>query len=254
MLQRLVVMALLVGCSVHHAVAQKTTYTQEGYLWQHYYFKAQLSDRWELHFETERRSLNVTRYRTVSLLPRIHAHYLFKNNMNLGAGISHFMTNQIVTSDLESYPVRSEVRFHQVWTINQPFGRYKLSHRYQVEERLYLASYNDQYLNSPTPFDYGFRFRYMIQFQARLTPAEKKVHVLFHFYDELLLQTSPTAPNSVFEANRFYGALEVKFSPVWGLEAGYLTWIQQKTSSTYFVPHMCRITLHHTLDLRKKKD
>lgn len=248
----LLISAFVSAFFIQNVAAQK--FTQEGYLWQRYYFVGRLSNRLELNVETERRSLEATRYRVVSLLPRIQLHYIFKNKMTLGAGAAHFMTDQIVRSDKESYPVRSEVRFHQIYSADQLFDRFKLSHQVKVEERLFLPSYNNRYLTTSMDFTYGFRFRYLIQLQARLTPENKQVQVYFKFYDELLLQTSQTLPRQPFEANRFYGGINVKFSPVWALEAGYLTWIRQNTGSDYTVPHICRITLHHTIDFRKNQD
>lgn len=236
-----------------HSINAQETFQQSGYFWQRYYFKGRLNERFLLHVETERRSLETTRYTTASLLPRIHLHCLFKNHTDVGLGIAHFMNNQILKNEGKSVPVRSELRLNQVWSLHQPFGRVELSHRYQLEERLFFSSYNNEYLNRPQPFQYGFRFRYLFQIRARLTPDQKKVHVFLEFYDELLLQVAEYSPNQIFDANRFYGAVQVKFSPVWALEAGYLTWIQQNGAHSYSVPHILRITLQHNIDFRKEK-
>lgn len=245
---------LLFGCVAQHTLAQQETYAQEGYIWQRYYFKGRLNERFMLHVEAERRSLNVTRFTTQSLLPRIHVHYLLKSQVDVGLGIAHFM-NYVVIPDQEVNTVaRSEVRFHQELNFAQPFGRFRIQHRYQVEERLYMPYADERYVRQPLPLEYGFRFRYQLQLQARLTPEDKKVHVFLKFYDELLLQASEARPHQLFEANRFYGGVNVKFSDVWALEVGYLTWIQQRTASTYFVPHIARFTLQHSIDFRKKKD
>lgn len=206
-----------------------------------------------LNVETERRSLETTRYAYQLLIPRVHVHYLFKNGMHAGIGIAHFMNYFILESENRSYIARSELRFHQEWNIHQPFGRFRISHRYQVEQRLYMP-YNDRrFVRSPLPLEYGFRFRYQFQVQARLTPEDKQVEVFLKLFDELLLQMSKAKPSQPFEANRFYVGVQVKFSPVWSVEAGYLTWFQQKNDNAFVVPHIARITLLHTIDLRKSK-
>lgn len=245
---------LVLSCGDQQAFAQQETYMQEGYLWQRYYFKGRLSERFMLHVETERRSLNVTRFTTQSLLPRIHVHYLFKNEVDVGLGVAHFMNYVVIPEHAVNRVARSEVRFHQELNFSQPFGRFRIQHRYQVEERLYMRYADERYVRQSLPFEYGFRFRYQLQFQAQLTPEEKKVHVFLKLFNELLLQASEARPHQLFEANRFYGGVNVKFSEVWALEVGYLAWIQQQTASTYFVPHIARFTLQHSIDFRKNKD
>lgn len=234
-------------------VSAQTTYNQTGFLWQRYYFKGRLSEKLMLHVETERRSLKATRYTMQRLLPRVHVHYAMNPKMDVGFGVSHFLNYGVIPERNENFVGRSELRLHQELNLSQPFGLFRFNHRYQVEERLYMPYSDPQYAPTAVGLEFGLRFRYQLQMEVRLTPTNKKVGVFFKLFDELLLQVSEARPYQLFEANRFYGGVNVKFSEVWALEAGYLVWIQQKTHSDYTVPHIARLTLYHSIDFRKRK-
>lgn len=253
-MRRWVLLSVFLVLGAAHSSAQEKV-AQHGYLWQRYYFKGVLTERFSLHVEAERRTFETTRYTSQSLFPRIHLHYHFKNEMHVGFGVAHFMNYAIQEKENRNPLARSEVRLHQELNFHQPFGRFKVSHRYMIEERLYMPFDNEELVREPQPFEYGFRFRYQLLLHTRLTPVEKCTQVYFKFYDELLLQASEANPHRLFEANRFYAAIEVRFTDVWALEAGYLTWIQllnKRYAEYYLVPHIARITLHHTINFSKK--
>ncbi|MCF8278194.1 MAG: DUF2490 domain-containing protein [Flavobacteriales bacterium] len=248
-----IIAALFGGFSIVDSFAQRQTFTESGYLWQRYYFKGQLSERINLHVEAERRTFKTTSLSSQALLPRIHVHYKFKHEMDVGMGIAHFMNYIVLEKDDRNILAQSEIRLHQEWNLFQDFGRLRINHRYQLEERMF-KNYETEFMEVVAPLSFGFRLRYLIQLQVRMTPEAKKVKVYLKVYDELLLQTSKLKPYQLIDSNRLYGGVQVQFSPVWALEAGYLTYIQQQTASRYFVPHIARITLTHSIDFRKTKD
>lgn len=235
--------------------AQSDKVSQDAYLWQRYYFNGLLTDRWALSVEAEHRNLLPSWRSSQTLLPRLAAHYQFNQQMQAGLGFAHFLNYGIADGANPTTLDRSELRLHQEWKYQQPFTRFRIGHRLRVEERFYVPYTNTEKALESASVTYGFRFRYQLGLRLQLTPQVQRTHVFLKLHDELLLQASEAKPDQLFEANRFYGGLELRFSEAWALEAGYLTWIELRVANrsyTYFVPHILRVTLHHSLDLRKK--
>ena len=249
----LIIILLIAG--IGWLYAQSETVSKDAYLWQRYYFNSRLTNRFALSLEAEHRTFLTTWLSSQTLFPRVAAHYLFHQQMQVGLGITHFLNYGIEDNINRNILDRSEVRLHQEWQYQQPFGFLRIGHRLRVEERFYMPYGNSEQTFQPASAEFGFRFRYQLALRIQLTPERNRRHVFLKLHDELLLQASEAKPDQFFEANRFYVGLELRISESWAVEAGNLTWVELRVSSrtyTYFVPHILRVTLHHSLDFRKK--
>lgn len=244
-------MLLLIFIGLYHpGYGQSLDVSQNGFLWQRIYVKVNVSNRVRVDAEAEHRSQGVKPHTTTLLLPRLQLNYKFRKYMNASFGVSHFVHYKAVDDSNLSVPFKSELRLQQGYHLKNPGKSLELSHRLLLEQRFFLPSFNSDCASSEKSFLFALRFRYLLQLQSRIVSFSSGAVLFIKCYDELLLQASVEKGNKLFEANRIYAALNVQFNSKWSLEAGYLTWLRQVKPSSFQVPHILRITLHHTIDLQ----
>lgn len=134
-------------------------------------------------------------------------------NFNLLGGIGRYQTWQ-ETGNFQGPNLSLEFRMWEEAALGQFVGRFRIEHRYRVEQRWLTSGFRN-------------RFRYRLGVVLPLNRKRIEAHTLYiNAYDELFL--GPTAP--FFERNRFVLGGGYRF-PIMNVQANYLRQFDYALSS-----------------------
>ena len=162
-----------------------------------------ISDKFSIHAEAQ--------YRTYEfgsnfnqLLLRTGLNYHFAPNATVTLGYGNISTDATFI-EIDGEENTGEHRIYQEFSVNNSVGKFKLGHRYRVEQR---------FIDNPiTGNDTQHRMRYLL----RVTyPINEKWFLTA--YDEVFLNLQ----EPIFGQNRLYGAVGYKFSNTISTQVGYL--------------------------------
>ncbi|AHM63300.1 hypothetical protein D770_25275 [Flammeovirgaceae bacterium 311] len=236
------------------AFGQQRSVATQQILWLGYYQKAQLSERWALHTELEGRWFTSNGRQHQWVAPRVHLHYLTLGGADLSAGGADlsaggaYFLQALPQNDEPLQLVRPEIRPHQELTLRQSLGKFRLEHRYRVEER-FLRRIMDGALADG--WDFNWRFRYRAQLLVPLASG-LRLNPTLKLYNEILLNAGKAVQQNLFDQNRIGATLSLKISKHIFTELGYLHWYQQRPAgNAFYNRHIFRFSLIHNLSLRK---
>ncbi|MES2812574.1 MAG: DUF2490 domain-containing protein [Bacteroidota bacterium] len=228
--------------------AQKKVENQQ-LIWYGYYNTLRFNENWSLLSEIqERQFYNPTAQH--QLVFRSNLERKLKENWNTSVGITLFLQNSHdpeSESNLTVPELRPDIGFNN----KQKLDFLTISHRYKAEARFFHDVENNKLVN-------GFRFsnvrlRYQLGFDFPLWKKEEKEKIILKVKDEIMFNVGRKIVENTFDQNRIYLGLNYKWSNSFAFEAGYMNWFQQQKSGTDFYNRdILRLSIFHTIDLKKK--
>jgi Protein of unknown function (DUF2490) len=218
------------------------TFISQWQAWFRYYNQTQISDRYVLHAEVdERRILNPSKQ--FQFFTHLHLHYRVKPWLDVAAGFNFNLTNSPVNSSL-TVP---ELRPWQEVTLTKKIQREGLfQFRYRLDER-FIHNNNKEVLLDGYHFNWRHRFR--IQFSKPIVEFNDHRMLTLKLSDEVMLNSGDVP--RLFDQNRLFASLEIKFNDHWSFESGYLNILQPITDKVFYERHVIRSTLHHRIGFKQ---
>lgn len=230
------------------ASAQKNV-THQQQLWYGYYNSLTFNEKWSLKSEIqERQFINPSAQH--QLLFRTDLEYKLVENWTVLFGGAFFLqspNDPHSESDLVVPELRPNIGFNN----KQKYSFLAVSHRYKAEARFFHDVENDE-LTKGYRFS-NFRFRYQLGFDIPVFKKGLQEKIILKLKDEIMLNVGNKIVKNTFDQNRIYLALNYVVSPAISVEAGYMNWFQQQKSGVdYYQRDIIRLSLFHTLTLKKK--
>jgi Protein of unknown function (DUF2490) len=212
--------------------------------WSRYYNQLNLNDEWSIHTELDNRVFTKPIEQNLFVF-RIQGRYKINENVEAGAGFVYFSVSTQEPDLYLGFKI-PEYRGQQDIVLKQPFGKFNLIHRFQVEERFITASNKEGLLDKT---NFNWRFRYRIQgdytFWKRQNQFLKAI-----VSDEIMFNGGKEIVKNTFDQNRVYGALQYGISKAFAVELGYLNSFQQRASGVdYYDRDIIRLSIYHKIKL-----
>lgn len=171
--------------------------------WLIYFGNKKLNKKWNIHNEVQYRNYNAIGD-LEQLLLRTGLGYTFnEGHSNALMGYGYILSENYVDGTDIKVSV-NEHRVFQQFITKQKIGKVGLSHRYRFEQRFIESNFK-------------MRFRYFLSINVPLTNKEKNNYYVSG-YNEIFLNTE----SPVFDRNRLYFGLGLKFTENLKLEMGYM--------------------------------
>ena len=217
------------------------TFISQWQAWFRYYNQTQLSEKYALHVEVdERRILNPSQQ--FQFFTHIHLHHRVNPWLDIAAGFNFNVANSAVKPSL-AVP---EFRPWQEATLTKQFQKeLKFQFRYRLDER-FIHNNNKEVLMDGYRFNLRHRFR--IQFSKPILEFNNNRTLTLKLSDEVMLNSGDVP--RLFDQNRLFASLEIKFNNHWSFESGYLNIIQPITDDVFYDRHVIRSTLHHRIGFK----
>jgi hypothetical protein len=207
--------------------------------WFMYFGNHSFSNRWGLHAEIQLRRNDLIE-NPQQLLIRTGIEYQLKDGSKITAGYAF-----VETYPYGDFAVAGAFPEHRIWqqfTTTQTFSRFKLMHRYRLEQR---------FLGNPVSGDmsggrYENRFRYMFKGSYVLT-RDWKQPLFIAAYDEFFLNFGKEVAYNLFDQNRAYAAIGLTANQYLKIEVGYLYQIVQLRSLDLSATPKNKMESNHTL-------
>jgi hypothetical protein len=180
-----------------------------------------LADRWSGHLEYQFRRDDLVTHWQQSLF-RTGINYHANDQLTLRAGYAW-----IETFPYGDFPIQAagrqfpEHRLYQMATLQNPVGRFGISHRFMLEQR-WVGQYLEPASPRPDRTVYTNRARYMLRVQVPLfKPKLEDRTAYLAAYDEIFIGFGRNVGENIFDQNRIGLLLGYRFSPAFRLEGGY---------------------------------
>lgn len=170
--------------------------------------------RWGVHFEASLRLEDDSAWTQWLLRPGVS--YQLGRHVQLSAWYAHTATHAQGFSGRDG--AQPEHRLQQQLTVAQPFRRWRLTHRFRLDQR-FLGS--GTVGGAERVWRLQHRPRYMVRLEAPLRNTDGPGSVYAAFSNELLFRLG-YAGQSALDQNRFYGGLGVRPSRPLVIEAGLM--------------------------------
>lgn len=195
--------------------------------WFIYFGTGKINDKWSLWTEAQYRNYNIAGD-LEQLLLRTAIMYQLADGVTIAQGYA-FVHSQPYDAAGGRFTTQ-EHRPYQQLILRQHFGRFYITHRYRLEERILED-------------DFRVRSRYLFSVNYCLNkPSMEKGALYLSAYDEIFLHRD----TPFYDRNRLYGALGYVLSPHLRLEAGIMSQMLEKTTR-----NQLQIVLHHNFNLGK---
>lgn len=148
------------------------------------------------------------------------------------------------------FPAATMFSEHRIWQqalVDNAMGRFKLSHRYRLEQR-FIDNAGAGVLNKSR---YENRFRYMCRATILLQGSTLEPREFYlGLYNELFFNFGKEVAYNIFDQNRAYAALGFHLGKLGKLEVGYLyQLVQQRKLMMSTDPSRMILENNHTLQL-----
>lgn len=249
MSMRGIYLALMGLFAASSAFAQSTgrQVTEQQLVWYVYNNTLEFSPKWSLTSEVhERRFRKPDEQHQFQVGSRLN--YSLGENWSASAGFAYFLqsphdpraSNDLVVPELRPY-IQVDYR--------QPLGKLIIGHRYRAEKRFFRNTANGELAEGYTS-NYRFRYRLGLEYRVaniRNQPLKVKVS------DEVFLNAGNKIIYNRFDQNRIYIGLNYAVHKNVNVEAGYLSWFQQRAAGNqFFSRDIINLAISHKIDLKKK--
>jgi hypothetical protein len=234
--------SVLFGSAVHGQQPFQT--------WLTYNHQARLSAKWGYTFDLNYRTRGVLPFNSSLSAARMGINFHPGPKLRITGGYAWFGTNVTGRDRLWLH----ENRLYYQGQYNQGHGKLNIIHRIRIEHR-----WRQQFasIDSDATFrNLTNRYRYLIQFDGPIKrdPA-RKTQLRWKVINEIFLHTQETVGFALFDQNRTLGGVIIAL-PKGHLQMAVLYQFivqQQPLLRDIETIHSMRLTLFHTLDLRKRK-
>ncbi len=231
-------------------LAQKKVENQQ-LIWYGYYNSLKFNENWSLNSEIQERQF---------YNPTAQHQLVFRSNLErkliadwkVSAGMTLFLQNPN-NSNSESKLTVPELRPDVGFSNKQKLGFITINHKYKAEAR-FFHNIENQELVGGYRFSH-FRLRYQLGLDFPIWKKEGNEKLIFKVKDEIMLNVGSKIVKNTFDQNRIYVALNYKLNKSYAVELGYMNWFQQQKSGTDFYNRdILRLSIFHTIDLKKEKE
>lgn len=207
--------------------------------WLMYFGNHKISESWGIHAEVQLRRHNILSD-PQQLLIRGGLEYYLNNGNRITVGYGF-----IKTHPYGEFAVANDFPEHRIWQqfiTWQSFNKFKLLHRYRLEQR-FIGSAATGKMNGGR---YENRIRYLLKVTHPLTDSWKR-NLFLSAYDELFVNFGKEVGYNLFDQNRAYVALGADIRPRLKVELGYLYQLVQLRNLDTTLSPRNRIENNHTL-------
>lgn len=239
--------SLLLLCGI--LFAQKQVEHQQ-LMWYAYQNTLKIDSSWSLVTELhERRFRNPDVQHQLLLRTRIQRDLGSGWDMGAGMCVSFQSPNDPAT---EIDVVLPELRPHLEFNFHQKIKLLNIDHRYKAEAR-FFHHVNSTFTDLEDGYEYGtIRFRYRLQFFYPILRLKEQKTLRVRFGDELMVNLGENIVHNFFDQNRLFAGLNMVFSQVITLEAGYINWFQQQKSGVnYYNRDILAVALYHSIKSKR---
>ncbi len=231
----LLILSLLIGISDVRAQSSFRKNTSNQNAWVMYFGNHKFSERWGWHAEAQFRRHDFLS-ESQQLLLRTGIEYYSPNGNRFTGGYAFVRTHPYGEFAVpQAFP---EHRIWQQFLTSQTFGKFKLAHRYRLEQRFIGNATTGEMKDGR----YENRFRYMIKATYGISDA-----LFLAAYEEIFVNFGKEVGFNLFDQNRAYAALGFTVSPTLKIELGYLYQAVQLRSLDISAEPKSRIENNHTL-------
>ena len=176
--------------------------------------------KWSIHAEYQWRRTNGLKYWQQSIL-RTGVNYKVSNDVTVHAGYAWIETFSYGDFPLASAGVFPEHRLYEQGSIRQALGKTLLTHRFRIEQRwlgrVKPGTEGDRQIES---WAFLHRFRYQARLQQPLWNSKKK-QLYGVAADEIFIGAGKNVGTNIFDQNRLFLLVGLKFNKSVSIEAGY---------------------------------
>lgn len=231
-------------------LAQKKVENQQ-LIWYGYYNNLKFNENWTLNSEIqERQFYNPTAQHQLVFRSNLERKLL--GDWNVSVGMTLFLQNPNdpnSESNLTVPELRPDFGFNQ----KQKIGIVAINHRYKVEVRFFHDVENEELVGGYR-FS-NFRLRYQLGLDFSIWKNGKEQAFIAKIKDEIMFNVGNKIVKNTFDQNRIYVAFNYKINNSYAVELGYMNWFQQQKSGIDFYNRdILRLSIFHSIDLKKKKD
>lgn len=158
-------------------------------------------------------------------LIRTVAKYKWKSGIETGLGFCYFQTypnDEFYTEKIYT----KELRHYQEVNYSGMIGKYKISERYQCEQRYFG-------LNQTSQNDWIIRHRFRLSVE-RILYTKNNFNIALSAWNEVMLNSDKEIAVNVFDQNRLGANLSFILNKNVNLELSYFKFYLANTKSTYF--------------------
>ncbi len=171
--------------------------------------------------------------------------YSIHPNIRVASGFAHqgYYSNNEVN--------KIEFRPYQEVSIKNQYNSIGFSHKFRAEER-FFKHINNEEVQSPTSFNYRFRYSLMASISLiNLSSSDPERKLLLNFGDEIFLRAGEEVHHNTFEQNRLIISPSLQYDKNLTFS---LTWNRQFGSTPipneYKLSHVFWLQVKHKLDFR----
>ncbi len=179
--------------------------------WLIYIGSKKINTRWNVHNEIQYRNYNAIGD-LEQLLIRTGLGYSFNaNSNNFLLGYGYILSENYIGNTNEKNSIL-EHRIFEQFISKQKISIVKINHRYRFEQRFVKG-------------EFKMRFRYFLSINIPLHSTKRNSFYL-SAYNEIFLNSR----SSIFDRNRIYGGIGLKFNDNIRIELGYMNQLFEKSS------------------------
>ncbi|CAM4335270.1 DUF2490 domain-containing protein [Flavobacterium terrigena] len=231
-------------------LAQKKVENQQ-LIWYGYYNSLKFNENWSLNSEIqERQFYNPTAQH--QLVFRLNLERKLIEDWKASSGMTLFLQNPN-NPNSESNLTVPELRPDIGFSNKQKLRFITINHRYKAEARFFHDVENGKLVGG---YHFSnFRLRYQLGLDFPIWKKEGNEKLLLKIKDEIMFNLGKKIVKNTFDQNRVYLALNYKVNKSYAFEIGYMNWFQQQKSGTDFYNRdILRLSIFHSIDLKKKKN
>jgi hypothetical protein len=232
---------VLTSFSVYKTNAQKNVIRQN-LLWSSYAVKFKLNDSYQIRQEIDQR-IFYNPWRQHQILSRTNVERQLGDGWNIALGFTGVLQSLPNNPEIKEYYNQKELRPQLELAFKQALSnKVVIAHRYWSEFRFYEQE-NSSYTYA------NARMRYKLE--LRYSPIKK---ITLKAFDELFINIGGQIERNFFDQNRI--GTSFQFMPLknFGFEIGYFNLFQQqKTGVDFYNRNSIKLTLHHTIVLKKNR-
>lgn len=195
--------------------------------WYAFFANYKLDDKWSLHGEFQWRRTDWISNPQQNLY-RVGVNYKIHPQVTFRFGYAFADTFNYGEQPIAGNGIRfPEHRAYQMALINNPVGKFNLSHRFMIEQR-WVGRSLDPNATEADEFVYLNRFRYMFRADIPLVGSsleDKEPYLAI--YDEILIGFGKNVNQNIFDQNRLGILIGYRFSGAVRIEGGYFNQILQ---------------------------